>query len=228
MEAAHLVLYPPLAVAPAQMAELAAASAATDATATLGGEEPLPPPAAVASAAQPEEEELLIAVDGVELQVAGEAVGHGALSITSRSVQWAAAKGGASRVFSYPRVLLHAVCRDKNSVPRPCIFLQIEEEDDSTCTEVHLVPDDPEVLDRMFAALCQGAELNPDESSAADSGGGGEDDGGMVWMNGSDEEKLDAFDRLLLTNPTPGQFDDAPGDAPACSPTCIARTAKDP
>ncbi|GFP88289.1 chloride conductance regulatory protein icln [Phtheirospermum japonicum] len=128
-------------------------------------------------------EELMIVQPGVSI-VLGD--GHrppespGTLYITTKQVVWLSdvdrAKGYAVDFIS---VSLHAVSRDPEAYPSPCIYTQIEtgaEEDEmedsdsetddtldlSKITEMRLVPSDPDQLDTLFSIFCECAELNPD------------------------------------------------------------------
>ncbi|WOH07452.1 hypothetical protein DCAR_0726882 [Daucus carota subsp. sativus] len=49
---------------------------------------------------------------------------------------------------------LHAVSRDQEAYPSPCIYAQI--------SELRLVPEDHSQLDMLFGVFCECAELNPD------------------------------------------------------------------
>ncbi|RXH94926.1 hypothetical protein DVH24_024610 [Malus domestica] len=76
-------------------------------------------------------------------------------------------------------ISLHAVSRDPEAYTSPCIYTQIETEDDedesdgsdsesngvldlSKITEMRLVPSDPNQLDSLFEVFCECAELNPE------------------------------------------------------------------
>ncbi|XP_073310775.1 chloride conductance regulatory protein ICln-like [Primulina huaijiensis] len=104
----------------------------------------------------------------------------GTLYISTKQVVWLSdtdrAKGYAVDIVS---VALHAVSRDPEAYPSPCIYAQIETgaEDDemddsdsetneildlSKITEMRLVPSDPNQVDTLFAVFCECAELNPD------------------------------------------------------------------
>ncbi|PIN01505.1 Chloride ion current inducer protein [Handroanthus impetiginosus] len=104
----------------------------------------------------------------------------GTLYISTKQVVWLSdtdrAKGYA---VDFVSVSLHAVSRDPEAYPSPCIYTQIEtgadeeevedsdsESDDrlnlSKITEMRLVPSDPNQLDTLFAIFCECAELNPD------------------------------------------------------------------
>lgn len=104
----------------------------------------------------------------------------GTLYISTKQVLWLSDadrhKGYAVDFYS---VSLHAVSRDPEAYPSPCIYVQIENglEDDesdgsdtecngvldsSKITEMRLVPSDPTQLDTLFDIFCECAELNPD------------------------------------------------------------------
>ncbi|CAA0809560.1 Chloride conductance regulatory protein ICln [Striga hermonthica] len=108
----------------------------------------------------------------------------GTLYVTTKRVVWLSdtdrAKGYAVDFIS---VSLHAVSRDPEAYPSPCIYTQIEtgaeedemedsdsESDDTLdlqkITEMRLVPADPNQLDELFAIFCECAELNPDPTEA--------------------------------------------------------------
>ncbi|ERN17531.1 hypothetical protein AMTRI_Chr13g125690 [Amborella trichopoda] len=124
----------------------------------------------------------------------------GTLYISSKRVVWLSdldrRKGYAVDFLS---VSLHAISRDPEAYPSPCIYAQIEteaasgEEDDSDTsdtepdrkfelskvTEMRLVPSNPSHLDTLFNVFCQCAEMNPDQDEED-----GEDAG---WVFGDEE-----------------------------------------
>ncbi|KAJ8552773.1 hypothetical protein K7X08_020166 [Anisodus acutangulus] len=104
----------------------------------------------------------------------------GTLYITSKQVVWLSdtdrSKGYAVDFIS---VSLHAVSRDPEAYPDPCLYTQIDNgvEDDesegstdegdessdlSRITELRLVPSDPSQVDALFQIFCECAELNPE------------------------------------------------------------------
>ncbi|KAJ6671965.1 hypothetical protein OIU85_013321 [Salix viminalis] len=104
----------------------------------------------------------------------------GTLYISTKKVVWLSdvdrTKGYAVDFLS---ISLHAVSRDPEAYPSPCIYTQIEtgededgsEGSDSECsdaldlskvTEMRLVPSDPSQLDTLFQVFCECAELNPE------------------------------------------------------------------
>ncbi|KAK9291438.1 hypothetical protein L1049_019385 [Liquidambar formosana] len=104
----------------------------------------------------------------------------GTLYISTKQLVWLSdvdrEKGYAVDFLS---ISLHAVSRDPEAYPSPCIYTQIETEadedeaegSDSECgetldlskiTEMRLVPSDPSQLDTLFEIFCECAELNPE------------------------------------------------------------------
>ncbi|CAN6569266.1 unnamed protein product [Malus baccata var. baccata] len=104
----------------------------------------------------------------------------GTLYISTKQVIWLSdtdkAKGYAVDFLS---ISLHAVSRDPEAYTSPCLYTQIETEDDedesdgsdserngdldlSKVTEMRLVPSDPNQLDALFEVFCECAELNPE------------------------------------------------------------------
>lgn len=107
-------------------------------------------------------------------------VSPGTLYISTKQVVWLSdvdkTKGYAVDFLS---LSLHAVSRDPEAYPSPCIYTQIETEADedesegsdsessdtldlSKITEMRLIPSDPSQLDTLFDIFCECAELNPE------------------------------------------------------------------
>ncbi|KAM7273835.1 hypothetical protein ACFE04_028499 [Oxalis oulophora] len=114
----------------------------------------------------------------------------GTLYITTKQVIWLSDvdinKGYAVDFLS---ISLHAVSRDPQAYPFPCIYAQIEREaegDDSDdefdaeesshvlnlskVAEIRLVPSDPNQVDTLFQVFLQCAELNPEPTEDAEEG----------------------------------------------------------
>lgn len=126
-------------------------------------------------------EELMHVQPGVAVVLGNRAPeSPGTLYISSKQVVWLSdadrAKGYAIDFLS---LSLHAVSRDPEAYPSPCIYTQIEtgadeeESEDSDSgggdaldlskiTEMRLVPSDPSQLDTLFDVFCECAELNPE------------------------------------------------------------------
>ncbi|CAI0547220.1 unnamed protein product [Linum tenue] len=159
-------------------------------------------------------EELKHVEPGVAIVIANRSPeAPGTLYISSRKVVWLSdvdrEKGYA---VDFLALSLHAVSRDPDAFPSPCIYAQIEtgvDEDDSDCsdseheetldlskvTEMRLVPSDPNQLDTLFQIFCECAELNP-EPIEEDEGFGGNNwvfSADMMADDGADVEAPEWF-----------------------------------
>jgi hypothetical protein len=122
-----------------------------------------------------EDETIDYTLDDVEINFSAEKppVGTGKLFITSKRVIWLG-KGDEAYDFDVPYIVLHAVTRDADSYPKPCIYCQLdceeaegdeddeEEEPGEVLDEMFLVPSNEEHLTAMFNALSAAALNNPD------------------------------------------------------------------
>jgi nucleotide-sensitive chloride channel 1A len=122
-----------------------------------------------------EEETIDYTLDDVEINFSADKppVGTGKLFITSKRVIWLG-KGDEAYDFDVPYIVLHAVTRDADSYPKPCIYCQLdceeaddneddeEEESEEVLDEMFLVPSSEEHLTAMFNALSAAALNNPD------------------------------------------------------------------
>ncbi|XP_062092127.1 chloride conductance regulatory protein ICln [Humulus lupulus] len=126
-------------------------------------------------------EELMHFQPGVSIVLANHpSQSPGTLYISSKKIVWLSdverEKGYAVDFLS---LSLHAVSRDPEAYPSPCIYAQIEigtDEDESEdsdsesngvldlskITEIRLIPSDPNQLDQLFEIFCECAELNPE------------------------------------------------------------------
>uniref|UniRef100_A0A2P2J899 Chloride conductance regulatory protein ICln n=1 Tax=Rhizophora mucronata TaxID=61149 RepID=A0A2P2J899_RHIMU len=138
-------------------------------------------------------EELMYVQPGVAIVISSRPPeSPGTLYISTKKVVWLSdvdrEKGYAVDFLS---LSLHAVSRDPEAYPSPCIYSQIETEadgdesgdSDSECckildlskvTEMRLVPSDPNQLDTLFQIFCECAELNPEPVD--------EDEEGNNWI----------------------------------------------
>lgn len=133
----------------------------------------------------------------------------GTLYITSKRVIWLGAD--ASYDFDVPYITLHAVSRDPATYPAPCVYCQLDAEEDlgdinqgisengeeddqieeeEDHTEMFLVPDDEADVLRLFEALSQAALLNPDPEDDEE----GDDD----FIFNADEVNLGAAQAAAL------------------------------
>ncbi|XP_065871051.1 chloride conductance regulatory protein ICln [Euphorbia lathyris] len=110
----------------------------------------------------------------------------GTLYISTKKLVWLSdvdrEKGYAVDFLS---ISLHAISRDPEAYPSPCIYAQIDTETDepdsedsdsesneivdlSHVTEMRVIPSDPSQLDTLFQIFCECAELNPEPVDEAD------------------------------------------------------------
>ncbi|KAL6867478.1 hypothetical protein ACP4OV_015502 [Aristida adscensionis] len=139
----------------------------------------------------------------------------GTLFVTTRRVIWLSeAEKGKGYAVDFPDITLHAVSRDPEAYPSPCIYTQIEaesgtdqegDESDSEAdgalelsrvSEMRIIPADPGQLDALFDVFCHCAELNPDPNAESDEENGwfhAEDmsNGGLVHGEIGDEDIVD-------------------------------------
>ncbi|XP_027353740.1 chloride conductance regulatory protein ICln isoform X2 [Abrus precatorius] len=145
-------------------------------------------------------EELMRVLHGVDIVLGNlPRESHGTLYITTKQVIWV---GDADKTKGYAvdflSISLHAVSRDPDAYPVPCLYTQIDTEADedhdsdnsdsefnhvqqdlSSIREMRLVPTDPAQLDTLFEIFCEGAELNPEPNDEE----GEEHD----WVFGTDQ-----------------------------------------
>lgn len=100
-----------------------------------------------------------------------ESKGKGNLFITSSRVIWLGEHNSYDLDVAY--IILHAVSRDPQTYPVPCIYCQLdeeEEEDNERSTELFLSPEDETDILAIFDALSHAALLNPDPVEEDDGG----------------------------------------------------------
>ncbi|KAK4783769.1 hypothetical protein SAY86_018137 [Trapa natans] len=144
----------------------------------------------------------------------------GTLYISTKQVIWLSdVDRNKGYSVDFLSLSLHAVSRDPEAYPSPCIYAQIETGDDedesdssdsestetlnlSKIKEMRLVPSDNDQLDTLFDIFCECAELNPEP---CDEEGGGEGEGNN-WAFSVDQMEDDAIDSewQASTNPTGG------------------------
>ncbi|CAK9256170.1 unnamed protein product [Sphagnum jensenii] len=133
----------------------------------------------------------------------------GTLYVTTRRLVWLSDEDvHKGYVVDFLSLTMHAISRDEDAYPQPCIYSQIdggEDEDEeyeedgtddgaeeplesenhgsvgdfSHVTEMRLVPRDASSLDHLFQVLCDCAALNPDPE--------GEQEGEGDWFFNEDE-----------------------------------------
>mmetsp|Transcript_5177 Transcript_5177/g.5901 ORF Transcript_5177/g.5901 Transcript_5177/m.5901 type:complete len:204 (-) Transcript_5177:1228-1839(-) len=128
-------------------------------------------------AVKPDEEEIKEVASCVQItQGETKQYGKGNLYISTSRVIWTYFDEG-QEIFNellYPKILMHAICRDTESYNLPCIYLQLDEDDDSKRSEnaeadnpqdvyeIRFAPKDPSLLDALFASFSFCASLHPD------------------------------------------------------------------
>ncbi|XP_062210576.1 chloride conductance regulatory protein ICln-like [Phragmites australis] len=136
----------------------------------------------------------------------------GTLFVTTRRVIWLSeTEKGNGCAVDFLAISLHAVSRDLEAYPSPCIYTQIEAEvgtdevagdldpeanselELSRVSEMRIILADPGQLDALFDIFCNCAELNPDPNAERNGENGwfhSDDmaDGG--WVHG-DEDMVD-------------------------------------
>ena len=201
------------------------------------------------------DEELLLSLEEVACSVARqdpdegrelEAWGLGSLRVTSQRALWQRAgdaAGGvseeamASFAVRIRHIGLHAITRDPETFPEPCLYAQLLlddfPEDPDHPTELFFAPVAADRLQHLFEAFSRAAVLNPDSD---DDGDDGDDDdavmmgelmGGVGGDEGDEDDDpaaamLRRFDDMLTVDPSAqqralpafaaGQFDDAEDD----------------
>ena len=137
-------------------------------------------------------------------------VGTGELLITNKRILWIGqvdegAEGAQENRkcfdFDVPYIILHAISRDPESYPVPCLYCQLdreedvgtesegkEGEDEYDTGEVFFIPpkDGDDQLQAMFDAFSHAALLNPDPLSE-DEGDGEEYEGSGITIIGDNE-----------------------------------------
>lgn len=110
-----------------------------------------------------EDEIIDLELTGIELKF-DESQGEGSLVITSKRVIWIAkSDNGANFDFDVRYIVLHAITRDVDSHPKPCIYCQLDTDgDEDECDELFIIPQKEEQLKVIFDGLSNAALKNPD------------------------------------------------------------------
>ena len=138
--------------------------------------------------------------------------------MTGTRILWLPAdRAGEGWGVRFSHISWHAVCRDQEAVPRPCVYCQLDREDE--VSEVMVIPEDEEQLGALFKIFCEGVAANPPEGGDADEDDEG-DEGELFYneeeveLGARQAEMLDRFDAMLSVPAAfeEGQFDDAEQD----------------
>ncbi|XP_041357818.1 methylosome subunit pICln-like [Gigantopelta aegis] len=120
----------------------------------------------------------------------GNSIGNGSLFIAESHLSWLG-EGGQGFSLEYPAISLHALSRDPNTFPSPCLYLMIDaklieqedkvsnssdsDEDENPVCEVRFIPSNSDVLGEMFQSMNECQALHPDQEDVdSDSGGDGD------------------------------------------------------
>lgn len=133
-----------------------------------------------------ENETLDFSLDRVELSFTNDSTkveGVGKLYITSKRVLWISPTKAYD--FDVPYITLHAVSKDPQTYPKPCVYCQTDVEEDAfedinddeeegnedqAITEFFLAPEEDRDLQSLFDALSHAALINPDPEDEEDNG----------------------------------------------------------
>ena len=152
-------------------------------------------------------EEINLKLEDVELCVNSEKgpIGRGTLYVTTKRVLWL---GVSEETFDFdvPYIVLHAISRDENSYPKPCVYCQLEYEcegdadqrdedtENDVIDELFIVPSKDEEVRVIFDALSHAALLNPDPPEE------GEQEGDDELIYNTDEVNLGAEQARALAH----------------------------
>ena len=142
-------------------------------------------------------EEIFHTFENVEFSFSAESPPHGTgkLFITTGRAIWIcgdpAQPGFKSFDFDIPFITLHAVTRDPTTYPRPCLYCQLnvddDEEDTESFGECFFSPIEEEEVMNLFDAFCSAAQRNPAED---------DDIGGL--LGDDDDELIFDVDEVVL------------------------------
>ncbi|KAH7279699.1 hypothetical protein KP509_37G032300 [Ceratopteris richardii] len=153
----------------------------------------------------------------------------GTLYVTTKRLIWISNVDHHGYAVDFLSLSMHAISRDPEAYPFPCIYTQIDHDDEfdynedessvnqsfrdlSRVQEMRLVPSDPAVLEDLFKALCDCALLNPDQVEEAEGEGEwffNEDEvlaGAIGHSNGIKSHDVPGFSELHIDDE---QFEDA-------------------
>lgn len=140
-------------------------------------------------------------------------LGQGCLFVAESCVAWLS-DNGQGFTMNYPDISLHAISKDQNAFPKPCLYVMFdgkldkesgdkesedeEEERDPMpeVTEIRFIPDDANCLESLYSAMCECQALHPDENdSASEDDDDDEYDGHNepVIVTASGDHNVDAF-----------------------------------
>lgn len=140
-------------------------------------------------------------------------LGQGCVFVTESSVTWLS-DNGQGFTLNYPDISLHAISRDQNAFPKPCLYIMFDGKLDKSSdkeseeeegerdpmpevTEIRFIPDDVNSLEAMYSAMCDCQALHPDENDSLSADDDDDEyDGGYdepVIVTASGDSHGDAF-----------------------------------
>lgn len=120
-------------------------------------------------------------------QEAVRSLGVGTLYVTTRRFMWKNVDNTDGADFDASYITLHAVTSDEETFSRPCLYCQLDEEDETMPSECMFVPHQESQLQPLFDAFSHVAMLNPDM--------GEDDDGGDAFFGlDGDDDDMEEFD----------------------------------
>ena len=109
-----------------------------------------------------QEEELLFSLENIELSFSQVDPPIGIFKFRITSKRMILLNSETAYDFDIPFIGLHAISRDPNGYRKPCIYCQLDQEEDETPDELYLVPETEDSLKDIFDVLSRAAEMNPD------------------------------------------------------------------
>lgn len=101
------------------------------------------------------------------------------LLISNRNVTWLNDGDAAkSLTVGFRSIVIHAIAKDTSNFPHPCIYCQLDGDNEDAIRELRFVPTPDISLDGIYAVMNACAALNPDSDDDEDDDG---DDGNFFW-----------------------------------------------
>jgi len=129
-------------------------------------------------------------------------IGTGDLVVTSRRILWISDM--KSYAFDVAYIILHAITNDIQSFPKPCLYCQFDEEEDSEEQECFFAPQDLDKtpIRRIFDIFSQAAQMNPDENNDINEEGVGDwiynEVEVQAGLNAANAAKLQQLDSVFV------------------------------
>jgi len=129
-----------------------------------------------------DDEEIKHTENATTLMLGQSSEGIGSLFLTTKHVIWLSSTNeNKGYSFNYQMISLHAICRDPESFPEPCLYCQLDVADEEEAPEMRFAPANADNLQTIFEAFSEMAALNPDEGAEDES----DSEEGMYDENGN-------------------------------------------